>query len=121
MLLTATGSCGWKMAGLPGIRFSIAYALRTFGSVHRAPDTRVVRDGMFLALIGVALGLAGAFAMTRLLASLLFGITPTDAFTFSMVTLGLLLVTLMACLIPARRATIVDPSMALIRVALRSR
>jgi len=73
----------------------------------------VVRNGMFLALIGVAVGLAGAFAMTRLLASLLFGITPTDAFTFSIVTFGLLLVTLIACYIPARRATKVDPIVAL--------
>ncbi len=73
----------------------------------------VVRNGMFLAFIGVGVGLAGAFAMTRLLASSLFGITPTDAFTFLTVTFGLLLIALLACLIPARRATKVDPLVAL--------
>jgi putative ABC transport system permease protein len=73
----------------------------------------VVKNGMSMALIGVLAGLAGSYALTRLMASLLFGVTPTDIATFSIVTLGLLLVALVACYIPARRATKVDPLVAL--------
>ncbi|HBB96690.1 MAG TPA: permease, partial [Blastocatellia bacterium] len=65
----------------------------------------VVKNGMSLAVIGLVAGLAGAFAITRLMASLLFGVSPTDVVTFSLVTIGLLLVALLACFIPARRAT----------------
>ena len=73
----------------------------------------IVRNGLALTLIGIALGLAGAFALTRLMASLLFGVTPTDALTFALVTAGLLVVGLIACYVPARRATKVDPLVAL--------
>jgi putative ABC transport system permease protein len=73
----------------------------------------IVRSGMFLASLGVVAGLIGAFAVTRLIASLLFGVSPTDVMTFALVTAGLLMVALLACYIPARRATKVDPLVAL--------
>jgi len=73
----------------------------------------VVKGGMKLALIGVVLGLAGAFAVTRLMTTLLFGVKPTDAATFTIVSVGLIVVAMFACFIPARRATKVDPIIAL--------
>ena len=73
----------------------------------------IVRGGLVLSLIGVAIGIAGAFALSRLLRTLLFGVTPTDAVTFIAVPLLLLFVALVACYIPARRATRVDPLVAL--------
>lgn len=68
---------------------------------------------MRLTAIGVVLGLIAAYAATRLMTSLLFGVTPTDVTTFVLVSIGLSLVALVACLIPARRATRVDPLVAL--------
>ena len=73
----------------------------------------VVKNGMTLSLIGLAIGLAAAFAFTRIMASLLFEVTPTDAVTYAIVSVGLLIVALLACYIPARRATKVDPLVAL--------
>ncbi|HSS19158.1 MAG TPA: ABC transporter permease [Pyrinomonadaceae bacterium] len=73
----------------------------------------VLQSGMFLAICGVGCGLAGAFTITRLLASLLFGVTPTDVFTFAGVSLCLLLTALVACYLPARRASRIDPLVAL--------
>jgi len=73
----------------------------------------VFRNGMALALLGIAVGLAGAFALTRLMASLLFAVKPTDLMTFAIVSLCLLLTALIACYLPARRATKVDPLAAL--------
>jgi predicted permease len=73
----------------------------------------VLSDGLKLVLIGVGVGLAGALALTRMMTTLLFGVTPTDALTYATVALGLIIVALIACCIPARRATKVDPLVAL--------
>jgi putative ABC transport system permease protein len=73
----------------------------------------VVRQGMALVIVGVAIGLAGAFALTRLMESLLFGVTAKDPFTFVAVAALLSLVAFVACYLPARRATKVDPLTAL--------
>ena len=75
----------------------------------------VARQGLALALIGLALGLAGALALTRLMTSVLYGVSATDVATFASVTLLLASVVLLACWIPARRAAKVDPMVALRR------
>jgi putative ABC transport system permease protein len=75
--------------------------------------TLVVRNGMRLVLMGIAIGLAGAFALTRWMASLLFEVSATDPLTFAAIALLLALVALLACWIPAWRATQVDPMVAL--------
>jgi len=73
----------------------------------------ILRNGMGPVLLGVTLGLAGAIGLTRLMASFLFGVTPTDPIAFTIVTLLLMAVVLMAAWLPARRATRIDPCAAL--------
>jgi len=73
----------------------------------------VVGNGMKLALIGLVIGLAGAWGLSRFIQGLLFGVQPTDLLTFGIVSICLMLAALLACYIPARRATKVDPLVAL--------
>jgi len=75
--------------------------------------TRFVRQGMALALLGLAIGVPSALVLTRLMASLLFQITPRDPLTFGGVAALLVAVALAACYVPARRATRVNPIVAL--------
>jgi putative ABC transport system permease protein len=89
-----------------GIRMAI-------GAQQRDVFKMVIGRGMILALIGVALGLAGAFGLTRLMATMLFGVAPTDTATFISIGLLLTVVALVACYVPSRRATKVDPMVAL--------
>jgi ABC-type antimicrobial peptide transport system permease subunit len=89
-----------------GIRMALGAGLR---DVLRL----VVVQGMRTAFVGIVLGLAGALAVTRLVASLLFGVGTTDGVTYVSVTAMLVAVAFAACVIPARRATRVDPMVAL--------
>jgi len=73
----------------------------------------IVRHGMKLTLLGIGLGIAAALAVTRLMSGLLFAVTPTDTATFVLASSVLIIVALVACVVPARRATKVDPLVAL--------
>jgi len=73
----------------------------------------IIRNGLMLTLAGVVIGVGGALALTRLLRTLLFGVTPTDSLTFITVSGVLIVVAMLACYLPARRATKVDPLVAL--------
>jgi ABC-type antimicrobial peptide transport system permease subunit len=73
----------------------------------------VIGQGFRITIFGIVIGLAGAWALTRLMSNLLYGISPTDPITFAVIGFLLLLVALLACWIPARRATRVDPLEAL--------
>jgi ABC-type antimicrobial peptide transport system permease subunit len=75
--------------------------------------TLVFRQGLTLATAGIAVGILGAFALTRLLSTLLYSVTPTDPVTFTTAPAILLVVAALACWIPARRAARIDPMLAL--------
>jgi putative ABC transport system permease protein len=83
------------------------------GAQKRDVLTLVVGKGMALAIVGTAIGLVASLGVTRLMRSLLFEVTPTDWLTFVIASTVLLTVALLACYIPARRASKVDPLIAL--------
>jgi predicted permease len=106
--------------GLYGVlAFAVSQRTREIG-IHMALGARtrdvllmVIRQGMSLVVIGVVLGVAGAYAVTRTIRSLLFEVGTTDPLTFALVSLLLAIVGFVACYLPARRATKVDPLVAL--------
>ena len=122
LLLALFGAIGLTLSAI-GIYGVMAYGVsqRTqefgirmaLGAQMKDVLRMVLTNGMKLTLIGVVIGLAASFGLTRWLKTLLFGIQPTDLTTFAIVSIVLVVVALVACYIPARRATKVDPLIAL--------
>jgi macrolide transport system ATP-binding/permease protein len=114
LIIAATGIYGMlsynviERTSEVGIRMAL-------GAQRRSVLLLIVGDGMKLTAIGTAIGLAFALILTRILGSVVFGVATTDAVAFAVVAIGALAVALLACYIPARRATKVDPLVALRR------
>jgi ABC-type antimicrobial peptide transport system permease subunit len=121
-LLTLFGALALVItaAGIAGVvAFSVNQRTQEFGirmalgAQRTSVLAMVLRQGLQFVLIGLAMGLAGALVLTRLLTTLLFGIEPTDGLTFVAVSMVLVAVAAVACFVPARRAASVDPMVAL--------
>jgi putative ABC transport system permease protein len=117
-LLTGFGLAALVLAaaGLYGVlSFTTSQRTREFGvrlalgAQPRDIVTMVIREGLQLAVAGIAAGLVGAIWGTRLLAGMLFGVTPTDTVTFAVVVAAILAISLVSCCVPARRALRADP------------
>jgi putative ABC transport system permease protein len=122
VLIACFGGVALLLAAV-GLYGVLAYAVRqrtaeiglrvAMGATQQTILALVVRQGLVLSLAGIGLGTLGAFGLTRVMRSLLVGVTPTDPLTFGSIGIGFLAVTTLASLLPARRASRVDPLTAL--------
>ena len=112
LLLAAIGTYGILAYSVTERRHEIGIRM-ALGADRRGVLTMVIRQGLTVTLAGLVVGLVGAIAVSRLASSLLFGVKPTDPLTFVSVSAFIVAVAIVACLVPARRATRVDPLSAL--------
>jgi putative ABC transport system permease protein len=112
LILAAVGIYGLMAYSVSQRTHEIGVRL-AIGAQRRDVLRLVLRDGAKLTLLGIAIGIIAALTLTRLMAGLLFEVTPTDPATFAAVAILLAVVAFAACYIPARRATRVDPMVAL--------
>lgn len=123
LVMLAVAGAMALLLGVVGIYGVISYSVsqRTreigirmaLGAQRQAITGMFVRDGLILAAIGIACGLAAAFASMRLMSSLLFGVSPVDPMTYIAITVGVFVTVWLACYLPSRRAAAVDPMNAL--------
>jgi ABC-type antimicrobial peptide transport system permease subunit len=121
-VMTVFGACALLLAAI-GIYGLMAYSVEqrtqeigirmALGAQAGSVRTMVVRQGMILAVVGIAIGLGSSFGLARLIQAFLFGVTPRDTLTFSLIPVLLAAVALLAVWIPASRASKVDPIIAL--------
>jgi ABC-type antimicrobial peptide transport system permease subunit len=111
-LLTVVGVYGLVAYGV-GRRTQEIGIRRALGASTSAVLRLVLRQGFMLISIGLAVGVTGSLALTRILQGLLWGVSPTDPLTFALVTVGLAAAALFACYVPARRALGINPIVAL--------
>jgi predicted permease len=112
LVLAAVGIYGVMAYGVSQRTHEIGLRM-ALGAQTRDVMKMVVRQGMSLAIIGVTIGLIASYALTRMMKTLLFGVSATDPLTFALVPLLLAAIALLACYLPARKATKVDPMIAL--------
>src|SRR5262249_15961610 len=112
LVLAAVGIYGVMAYGVSQRTYEIGLRM-ALGAQASDVMKMVVRQGMALAMVGVAIGLIALYALTRLMKTLLFGVRATDPLTFTVIALSLGLIALLACWIPARRAAKVDSMIAI--------
>jgi putative ABC transport system permease protein len=112
LIIAATG-VGGVLALMVSQRTQEIGIRMALGATPASVLRMIMGQGLGLVFAGLVIGLAGALALTRLMSTLLFGVTPTDPITFAGVALVFLIAALLACYVPARRATRIDPLIAL--------